>query len=162
MNTSKGKLRFWFVVALFSMSLICFTYARPKTTAGQDLTEAQIRQMCRDAGQRTAENCKKNLPANATHAETGRCDDKGDGVEGECLLKNGLSPLATGASGGSGMGQVTPPPRSHPIPTPRKGPDKIGPTGIGRPFATPTPRSTPGFRDKSTRPSPTPRKNHGN
>jgi hypothetical protein len=60
-------------------------------------------------------------------------------------------------------GQITPPPKSNPTPTPRKGPGKVGTTGIGRPSPTPSPNG-PVLLEKSGKPAstprPTPKKDH--
>src|SRR5438067_12449045 len=122
MNTFKGPLRLWAVVALFSISLVCFVYLVPfsSTQAYPNCTGG-----CATGYDACVEWCWAH---NKTKKSAWNCCD---GCSKYWF--SGKNPQSIGPGDPSnpprkGPGNISGLPVSNPTPTPRKGPGKIGTT----------------------------------
>ncbi len=170
MNTFKGPLRLWTVVALFSISLVCFVYlvpfsstqALPNCTGGCETGWNDCLLWCvkHNKTQKSREQCVDNCrvywlsgknPQSIGPGNPSNPPRKGPGNISGLPVSNPTPTPRKGPGGISGL------PESNPTPKPRKGPGKVGTSGIGHSSPSPSPKG-PVLLEKSGKPSPTPKK----
>lgn len=148
-------------LALFSTSIACLVYADSKGGGGADASKE-----CNEIYDNCVAIC------DSIEGDSGVCRAKCLGDWEACLINHGMDVPKSGPprpvgqvspppkshptiTPRPGPGQVSPPPRSHPTPTPRKGPDKVGTSTIGRASPTPKPSGL-GHLQKSGKKKPSP------
>ena len=135
------------VAALVTLAaVICLVST---TTLFADLTADQKRELQKCA--HTYDQCLKGC----TPESSSQCKQACLNQYYDCRQKARIPEYAHGGPP-EVSGQNSPPNKSNPTPTPRKGPGKIGTTGIGRSSPTPSP-SGPVLLEKSGKPAPTPK-----
>src|SRR5205823_14921129 len=150
MNTFKGPLRLWTVVALFSISLVCFVYLVP-------FSSTQAYPNCTGGCQKGYEACYSWCDAhNKKTTSILRCYQKCTDYWLSGKNPQSIGPGDPAKPPRKGPGNISGLPVSNPTPTPRKGPGKIGTTGIGKASPTPSPKG-PVLLEKSGKASSTPR-----
>ena len=80
-----NKYRILIATALFSVSLACLVFAKPKSPA----QIAKIRSDCADDAAYWRTNCINNIPPNSTNrqADVDQCNDNAEGIDIECLRR---------------------------------------------------------------------------
>jgi hypothetical protein len=135
------------ITVLFVLAAVICLISASTLLAG--LTDAQKLELQRCA--QTYNQCVKGC----TPESSSQCKQACLNQYYECRQKARIPDYAHGGPP-EVTGQNSPPNKSNPTPTPRKGPGKIGTTGIGHSSPTPSP-SGPVFLEKSGKPAPTPR-----
>jgi hypothetical protein len=115
-----NKYRILIATALFSVSLACFVFAKPKLT---DAQKVQIGLDCLADATYWKNNCINNIPPNSTNrqADEYQCTKGAADVDYECLQRNGVADARANAGDDPG----TPLPKKgdpNLTPTPRPGP----------------------------------------
>lgn len=159
-----SKLRIFATAVILTVSIVCMVFADTKMTP-KDIATA--REVCGRVAKEYRDNCIKNSPPGNPDADIARCNQEAEGVDIQCLRDSGVLDARDTAQGigqvspppksnpnkpRKGPGQTVPPNKSNPTPTPRKGPEKTGTSGVGH--ASPSPSST--LLNKHPTPTPTP------
>ena len=160
MKTPQGKLRVLLAVTFFSTALVIAVLAADDD---EGITTPQIcRQQLHDCivdAHKVKDDDLRSIAFDLCRSQYNGCMDscetplrKGQ-PPGQIAPPNKSHPTPTPRPGPSA---TAPPNKSNPTPTPRKGPGKIGTTGIGKASPTPSPKG-PVLLEKSGKPSPSPR-----